>query len=234
VQRILVVEDNEQLRRQVVRLLTAEFDVVEAATIEEARRRLHSAEFDLVLLDGSLPDGDGFQLCAALQADARTRDLPVVMLTSRGGIEDKIMAFSLGADDFIAKPFEARELLARVRAKLSRAARRRQHEEVVVRGGLRLEVPFQRVTLDNARLDVTPLEFKLLLFLSRHELEVLARERILQEVWGGSTHVGGRTVDTHVSSLRRKIAGCGYEIVSIHGEGYSFRKSEAGPAQRSA
>ncbi len=220
--KILLVEDDEGLRKKVAELLSTEFKVSETGTLADAQKKVESETFDLILLDGMLPDGDGFRFCSSLRSNESTRDVPVIFLTSRSAVDDKVMAFSLGAEDYIVKPFEGRELKARVQARLERGRKQRERGEILVKGKISIDLGSQRVTVQDKALDLTPLEFKILLCFAHNEDRVLSREQLISKAWGDGVHIVDRTVDSHVSALRRKLGDSGWEIVAVTGSGYRF------------
>ena len=183
------------------------------------------------MLDIGLPDGDGHRLCARLQADERTRNVPVVFLSGSDQIRDKITAFSLGAEDYIEKPFDPAELRARIEARLTKVRARRELAHVLERPGLRLHVEELRAFGieggSSRRIDLTPNEFRVLHYLARFEGRVFTRKQILDAVWGDVV-VSERTVDSHICSLRRKL-GPGRDCVqSVRGLGYCFSARSGG------
>ena len=228
---VLAVEDCTETRNLIHRTLESEGALpVTVGSLAEARAWLEGHAPDLVVLDIQLPDGEGYSLCSELRADDRLQEVPILFLTSRQAIQDKLAAFSLGADDFLAKSFDPLELKARVKARLERGGQRSEAPEVVRRGPLCLRLGQYRAgwleSGSERDLELTPQEFRMLYTLARRETHVLSREQLREAVWG-QTVVGPRTVDTHMSNLRRKLAphqGC---IESVRGVGYRFRTPAA-------
>lgn len=224
--RILIVEDNLEVQQAIPKALGASCSFEFASTLKEAFERVDRSDFDLILLDVDLPDGEGFKLCAHLKQQERESDIPVIFLTGDSDIQDKVMAFSLGADDYILKPFDARELRARVFARLERSAKTKEKSSAFVKGDLCFALLSQRVTVSSEQgaleLPLTPLEFRLLLYFAQHEDHVLTRDQIISAVWGGNIHVLDRTIDSHISNLRKQIASSACAIKSVYGEGYRF------------
>jgi two-component system OmpR family response regulator len=228
--RILLVEDSKQGQLQVRGALEPEgLSLLCAGDAAEAFRILAGNEVDLILLDVSLPDMDGFRVCARLQADPATRDVPVLFLTAREDITGKLTAFSLGADDYLVKPFDPLELCARVKARLKKAGEREAQDRVLKRGPFVLSLDSQRArilegeTILNLRL--RPMEFKVLHYLMKREGDVVSRETLLHEIAKGDSEAFDRTVDSHVCSLRRKLHGYGFCIEAVYGEGYRFNSA---------
>lgn len=217
--------DDQEIIRAV---LGKQHGVFVAGSVEESERILARENIDLILLDIVLPDGDGFRYCATLQTKDETRQIPIIFLTVKNNVQDKVLGFSLGADDYISKPFDPIELRARVESRLKKNRERSERELVLQKGDVSFDIPRQRIQVQsNGRsqeVELTPLEFKLLLFFARHEGHVLSRGQLIAGVWGDHTHVIDRNVDTQVSGLRKKIAASVYSIQSVHGMGYRFDK----------
>jgi two-component system phosphate regulon response regulator PhoB len=227
--RILVVDDAQEYREMISAAVNPAHEVVCAGTLAEAGEVIRKSAFDMVLLDVLLPDGSGFEFCAKLQREPGLVDLPVIFLTVRSEVSDKVMGYSLGADDYIVKPFDPFELRAKIDAKLRKAGERRARETLIQKGRLKLNAALQKAFLQNGlspetRLKLTPYEFKLLFFMARHEDRVFSREEIIDAVWGSSAGVFDRAVDMHVSNLRKKLTESDYRIESVHGVGYRFGK----------
>jgi len=232
---ILLVEDDPDTRALVSGALRSSARIRTAATLDDAREAIADALPDLVLLDVELPDGDGFSFCSHLQADDRTRDVPVVFLTARDAVHDRIHGFTLGADDWIGKPFDPLELRARVEARLRRLAGRSERRDVLLRGPLRIHAGLFRVfRVDESgerEIALTPHEFRLLHHLALHEGRVFTRPQLLAAVWSDDVVVTERTVDAHVSNLRAKLGGERRFIEAVRGVGYRFVASPA-PGRR--
>jgi DNA-binding response OmpR family regulator len=217
---VLVVEDEPEIADAVVQRLRSEgYDarsVADGAAAVEQCRRLKP---DLVVLDLMLPGLDGLEVCRRIQAERR---VPVIMLTARDDETDLVVGLSVGADDYLAKPFSPRELMARIRAVLRRVAD--AADGVVLRhGGLELDLATRQVRLREAEVHLTPIEFDLLAHLLARPGVVFRREQLLVDVWGYAEGAGPRTVDSHVRALRRKL---GEDAVrTVHGVGYGLGAS---------
>jgi len=224
--RILLIEDSPEAQKLVTSCLGQAYDLVTASTCAEATSLIRSGQYDLILLDVMLPDGDGYQLCSLIQNNESTRDIPIIFLTAKDSLPNKVMGFSLGADDYVVKPFDPLELRARVEAKLRRMTRKKEASEIVQKGDIQVNIPFQRAyLLQNGQkkdLGLTPIEFRLLLYFVQRLDQVLTREQLLLAVWGDDIHVSDRSIDTHVSKLRKKLAPRSDYIQSIYGTGYVF------------
>jgi two-component system phosphate regulon response regulator PhoB len=194
-----------------------------AVDAASARRQIDAALPDLILLDWMLPDQSGVELARRLRAEARTRDLPIILLTARAEESDKLQGFDSGADDYMTKPFSPRELLARVRALLRRSAPEASQDPVEI-GGLRLEPDTFRVTAGEQTLKLGPTEFRLLHYLMRYPDRVLSRGKLLDGVWGDHVFIEERTVDVHIRRLRLALQPSGHErlIETVRGGGYRF------------
>ncbi|HEX4923945.1 MAG TPA: response regulator transcription factor [Bdellovibrionales bacterium] len=224
--RILLVEDSPEAQKLVTSCLGQAYDLVAASTCAEATSLIRNGQYDLILLDVMLPDGDGYQLCSLIQNNESTRDIPIIFLTAKDSLPNKVMGFSLGADDYIVKPFDPLELRARVEAKLRRISRKKEASEIIQKGDIQVNIPFQRAyLLENGQkrdLGLTPIEFRLLLYFVQRLDQVLTREQLLLAVWGDDIHVSDRSIDTHVSKLRKKLSPKSDYIQSIYGTGYVF------------
>ena len=223
---ILVVEDESAIAELIaINLRHAGFEVAVAADADTAQASIDRVLPELVLLDWMLPGQSGVQLARRWRADARTRDLPVIMLTARAEEADKITGLDAGADDYLTKPFSTKELLARIRAVLRRKAPEALDTAVEV-SGLRLDPATRRVTRrvedDLREVKIGPTEFRLLHFLMTHPERVHSRAQLLDRVWGDHVFIEERTVDVHVKRLREALApvSCSALIETVRGAGY--------------
>ena len=223
---VLVVEDESAIAELIsINLRHSGFEVTIAASADQAQSVVDRVLPDLVLLDWMLPGQSGLQLAKRWRADARTRELPIIMLTARMEEADKINGLDAGADDYLTKPFSTKELLARIRAVLRRKAPEALDTAVEV-AGLRLDPATRRVTrrvADEAReVKVGPTEFRLLHFLMTHPERVHSRAQLLDRVWGDHVFIEERTVDVHVKRLREALAPvhCSALIETVRGAGY--------------
>lgn len=225
--KILLVEDSKEIKQLVHVALSnnlAELDW--AQSIEEARKLFEENEYALVLLDIELPDGSGFTLCSEIQNSSQ--ETAIFFLTAHDELSEKVMGFSAGADDYITKPFEPLELQARVAAKLKKLQMAQFNADRLDWDGIEIDKSSQEVLIRNKEGQMTPveltsLEFKLLLYLANREGEVVEREKMLDEIWGEDVHVYSRSVDTHISKLRKKLENQSELIESVHGVGYKFK-----------
>ncbi|MEY4733297.1 MAG: Phosphate regulon transcriptional regulatory protein PhoB [Pseudomonadota bacterium] len=220
--RILIVEDEPAIAELIsVNLRHNGFQPVWAMDAESAQRELDDVLPDVILLDWMLPGESGLHLARRWRAVARTKAVPILMLTARGDEADRVAGLDAGADDYIVKPFSPRELLARIRAVL----RRRVPESaggVVKVGDLQLDADTYRVTWQDQPVKLGPTEFKLLQFLMRSPERVHSRGSLLDKVWGDHVYIEERTVDVHVKRLREALGQAGTMLETVRGAGYRF------------
>ncbi len=221
--RILVIEDEADIRQVLdYNLKSAGHEVVEASRGTEGLRLLREREPDLVLLDLMLPDMPGTEVCRTIKDNPATRTLPVVMLTARGEEIDRVVGFEIGADDYITKPFSVRELVLRIRAVLRRRELPAGEAASIEFGNLRIDRAAHRVWVDGEEVELTALEFKLLVTLYERRNRVQSRGALLDQVWGIETKISTRTVDAHVKRLREKMGNARDYIETVRGVGYRF------------
>lgn len=221
--RILCVEDNSEMILLLQSILKT-FSIDIARDLKEARQFLSKARYDLVTLDVSLPDGDGLEFLSELAALPELNSTPVFMLTAKDETAQKVSAFAVGADDYIVKPFEPNEFLARIENKLRKMSLQKKSFEDLSIGDLTILVPKQKVYLEDQGIKIpiqlTSLEFRLLFHLVQNQGKILSRQYLLKEVWGENMHVTDRTVDTHIGHLRKKMNPSRVQIQTVVGEGY--------------
>lgn len=224
--RVLLVEDSH-VTQSIVR--SALKDVCDLTTVDcmaAAIDIINKGEFDLIILDINLPDGDGFQVYEKIRAIERFKLTPILFLTARVELEDKVRGFALGADDYIVKPFDVTELRMRIASKLKNLEAREASADVFVHGPFEVKVGAQKIVLKTdgkeKNLNLTANQFKVLFYFLRNEDRVISREELLREVWGEGVNVSDRTVDTHVYAIRRQLGTYGTAITSVHGQGYKF------------
>ena len=229
--RVLVVEDESAIAELIaINLRHAGFEVDVAVDAAQAQAEVDRVLPDLVLLDWMLPGQSGVQLARRWRAEARTREMPVIMLTARAEEADKVAGLDAGADDYLTKPFSPKELLARIRAVLRRKAPEALDTAVEV-AGLRLDPATRRVTRrigDEPReIKVGPTEFRLLHFFMTHPERVHSRAQLLDRVWGDHVFIEERTVDVHVKRLREALAPvqCSALIETVRGAGYRLTQT---------
>jgi len=230
--RVLVVDDAADVQLLVRAALGRDFFITSALTAADAREALNQAQFDIILLDVTLPDGDGFKFCATLKNTGTIQDTPVIFLSGKSEVVDKVMGLSLGASDYVTKPFSPVELRARIEARLRDLNGEKKRDELYEKYDLKFFVALQRVTLffggKETELTLTPLEFKLLFHLAKNADQIFTRDQLIDAIWGSQTYVVDRTIDVHISNLRRKLAKSYSLIVAIHGTGYRFERRTEG------
>jgi two-component system phosphate regulon response regulator PhoB len=222
---ILVVEDEHVTQRLIaVNLERAGHRVRSASTVQEAEAAVREVLPDLVLLDWILPETTGVTFARQLRTDQRTKDIPIIMLTSRMNETDKVTGLEAGADDYITKPFSPRELLARVKAVMRRRAPQLA-DDVIDIAGLRIDPAARRISAGGREIELGATELRMLHFFMTHPNRVYSRAQLLDEVWGDHVFVEERTVDVHVRRLRQVLAPTGHDrlIETVRGMGYSFR-----------
>jgi DNA-binding response OmpR family regulator len=186
---------------------------------------------DLVLLDVMLPDADGFDICRRIRSDAKLRSVPVILLTAKGEEIDRILGLELGADDYVVKPFSPRELVARAKAVLRRKAPPTEDQEILRAGALCIDCSTHEVRIGDRSVELSALEFRLLLVLASHPRRIFSRNQLLDQAWGRDHFVTLRTVDVHIRRLREKMEddpGCPVYIQTVRGSGYRFCPHPAG------
>jgi two-component system phosphate regulon response regulator PhoB len=219
---ILVVEDEPAIQELIsYSLRQARHEVFCARSAEQALEIINNVLPDLVLLDWMLPGTSGVEFARVLRRSARTKSIPIIMLTARAEESDKVAGLEIGADDYITKPFSPRELLARIKAVL----RRRSPEaadDIVEIGGLRLDAATHRVTANESEVTLGPTEFRLLHFLMTHSERVHTRSQLLDQIWGDHVFVEDRTVDVHIRRLRKALESAGKDslVQTVRGSGY--------------
>ncbi|PUE42044.1 phosphate regulon transcriptional regulator PhoB [Limnohabitans sp. Hippo3] len=225
--RILIVEDEASIAELIsVNLRHNGFQPVWAMDAESAQRELDEILPDVILLDWMLPGESGLTLARRWRASARTKTVPILMLTARGDEADRVAGLDAGADDYIVKPFSPRELLARIRAVLRRRVPESAGGAVKI-GDLQLDADTYRVSWQDKPLKVGPTEFKLLQYMMRHPERVHTRGMLLDKVWGDHVYIEERTVDVHVKRLRESLGDAGSMIETVRGAGYRLTAAPA-------
>jgi len=222
--RILVVEDESAIAELIsINLRHAGYEVTIAGDADQALFEVDRVLPDLVVLDWMLPGQSGLALAKRWRSQARTRELPIIMLTARAEEADKISGLDAGADDYLVKPFSTNELLARIRAVLRRKAPEAL-DTVVEIGPLKIDPATRRVTRDDREVRIGPTEFRLLHFFMTHPERVHSRAQLLDRVWGDHVFIEERTVDVHVKRLREALdpVNCARMIETVRGAGYRF------------
>ena len=225
--KILIIEDEPDIRKNLEYNLSREgYSVLTAASIAEAEQLIYSNNLSLILLDLMLPDGSGLELCKKMKSDPDVQNLPIIILTAKDDEVDKVVGFEIGADDYVTKPFSVRELILRIKAVLKRGDNKKDIVEIDRQfGDLKIDIDSHEVYVDGDLVNLTALEFKLLIQLVDRRGRVQSREQLLADVWGYSAEVTTRTVDTHIKRLREKLGSMGKYVQTIRGVGYKFSRS---------
>lgn len=226
--KILIVDDEENICELVRLYIEKEgFDAIIANDGQEAVAKFNKEKPDLILLDIMLPIKDGWQVCREIRAQSK---VPIIMLTAKGETLDKVLGLELGADDYVVKPFEPKELIARIRAVLRRSADsvdEKADEDELSFDGLKINQSTYEVYIDDKKVEMPPKEFELLYFLAKNTNKVFTRDQLLDEIWGYEFFGDSRTVDVHIKRIREKLEGENrtWALKTVWGVGYKFEVS---------
>ena len=226
--KILIVDDEENICELVRLYIEKEgFDAIIANDGQEAVAKFNKEKPDLNLLDIMLPIKDGWQVCREIRAQSK---VPIIMLTAKGETFDKVLGLELGADDYVVKPFEPKELIARIRAVLRRSADsvdEKADEDELSFDGLKINQSTYEVYIDDKKVEMPPKEFELLYFLAKNTNKVFTRDQLLDEIWGYEFFGDSRTVDVHIKRIREKLEGENrtWALKTVWGVGYKFEVS---------
>jgi two-component system, OmpR family, phosphate regulon response regulator OmpR len=228
--RLLLIDDDLRLTSMVGDYLRRNgYEVDAAGSLAAGREALRARPYDALLLDLMLPDGDGLDLTRELRGDPKTRRLPLLMLTARGEPMDRIVGLEIGADDYLPKPFEPRELLARVKALLRRAQPEPAGDEILRYGRLEVDLGARQARLDGTPCDLTSHQFDLLVVLAQSPGRVLSRDRIMDALKGHPLEAFDRSIDVHISRIRAVIEDDPKNpkrVLTVRGAGYVFAKKQ--------
>jgi two-component system, OmpR family, response regulator len=233
--KVLVVEDDPVWGELIERALSRDFQISSADNVADAKKQFTVEDFDLVLLDIFLPDEQGFQFCEFVRKGTKNPQVPIIILSSKADFDLKVTGFTLGADDYVTKPFESLDLSLKAKASIRRsrlaaaAAQGNGGTAPVIRGALKIDIERQKVfakdgSQEEHEVEITAMEFRVLLFLARHPGRVFSRDEIMAQVYKDDVYVCDRNIDQIISRLRRKIGPCKDYIRSVYGSGYSFRE----------
>ncbi len=218
---IHIVEDEPDIRETLAYNLSQEgFKVSEFSDAESCLDKIQKKKPDLLILDLMLPGMSGLDLCKQIRADKSLQNLAIIMLTAKGEEVDRIIGFELGADDYVTKPFSVRELILRVKVILKKQNDAAENNELVEFGPIKLNLDAHEVLINDDEIILTALEFKLLKHLIQRRGRVQTRDQLLGDVWGYSSEITTRTVDTHIKRLREKLGTVGDYIQTVRGVGY--------------
>ncbi|HQL41599.1 MAG TPA: response regulator transcription factor [Candidatus Omnitrophota bacterium] len=223
-QKILIVEDDRNISKLVrYNLEKADLECLTCICGEEAFEILDQKPIDLIILDIMLPKMDGLSVCREIRNNERLKHIPIVILTAKGEEIDRVVGLELGADDYMVKPFSLRELVLRVKAILRRKKTVETKKDIVSIGDICVDIPRHKATVKDKEIELTAMEFKLLTVLMERRGRVQTRDTLLADVWGMSSEIYTRTIDTHVKRLRQKLGKAGKRIETIVGVGYKMR-----------
>lgn len=223
---IYILEDSEIDRRLYRSLLESEHKLFLDDRVSGLLERVNQFKPDLIILDLNLPDGDGLTACNLISTDPVLSSIPVFIVSANNTTETRMMGLGVGANDFLVKPFDSQELRLKIQNKLRRNKAIQLNSKQIQSRNFELNLDEQRAVINISgqknRLSLTGTEFRLLAYFLNNEEQVINRDRLLQNVWGADVHVTDRTVDTHVSALRKKCHPFGDCFQSVYGEGYRF------------
>ncbi len=225
--RILIVDDEPAIRDMVAfAVRKGDYEPVHAGDAQQAQEAIADRVPDLILLDWMLPGTSGIELARRWRRESLTREVPIIMLTARGEENDRVGGLEAGVDDYVVKPFSAREMLARIR-EVMRRSRDDDEDGSVVVGGLRIDGAAHRVFAGDEPVSIGPTEYRLLHFFMTHPDRVYTRSQLLDHVWGGSVYVEERTVDVHIRRLRKTLEPFSLDtmVQTVRGAGYRFSAS---------
>ncbi len=221
--RILVIDPSQEVQTAIKQAMEARYELTFASSLAEVQT---PDLYDLVLMESQLQGEDGYAICAKLKEKEDTGSIPVIFVSNQSLVADKIQAFNAGAEDYIVKPFDPLELVARIELRLKKRETTAELEPTIQNGDLNLSVPFQKATLqegDTERdLRLTPTEFRLLYFFIKNQGQVLSRNQLLSTIWSDEVHVLSRTIDKHISTLKKKLGPRANYIQSVHSKGYRY------------
>ncbi len=222
--KLLIVDDEANIRELIKKYALFEgHEVIDAVNGLDAIEKCQKNDFDLIVMDVMMPELDGF---SAVKEIRKMKNIPIIMLSARGEEYDRLHGFDLGIDDYVVKPFSPKELMMRINAIMNRynfSVNIVQNNEYVC-GELRVDLDARIVSIDGVKIEMTPKEYDLLIYLIRNENVVVRREELLSKIWGYNFFGDDRTLDTHMKLLRRKLGSYGKNIVTLRGVGYRFDK----------
>jgi DNA-binding response OmpR family regulator len=220
--KVLIVDDDSENLHLVADMIRSEFQPLTAQNGREGLAVAVREQPDLILLDVNMPEMDGFEACKKLREQPGTRQIPIIMLTTASSLDSRVKGLDLGADDYITKPFQIRELLARIHARLRRHETDRKAESTLELGNLKLDSKSAQVWVNGDPVKLTRIELELLRYFMEHPNTVIDRQKLLGDLWPDAVVIN-RTVDTHVANLRKKIRGFSYPLETIYGSGYILK-----------
>ncbi|OFZ18306.1 MAG: hypothetical protein A2X94_13155 [Bdellovibrionales bacterium GWB1_55_8] len=220
--KILLVDDDTENLALIAQMLQPHYQAIQASSGREGIQLAVREQPDAILLDVNMPEMDGFEVCKKLREQPATRSIPILMLTTVTGLDSRVKGLDIGADDYIGKPFQSRELLARINARLRRQEMDRQTDGAIQMGNLILDPKSFAVKVADREVHLTRIEFEILRYFMERPNQVIDRNKLLGDLWPDAV-VTNRTVDTHVANLRKKIRGFNCPIDTIYGAGYILK-----------
>lgn len=221
--KILVIDDDTFFQTLISEILADTYIVHFSDDLKMSHESILQCDYDLFIVDITLPDGSGLDLCSFIKYQSLTKDKPIIIVSGKSEIEEKLKGFDFGADDYITKPFHPKELLARISVRLKNNQIQSEGHRYIRLGEAKIDLAKQRLIDQQGKfIELTQVEFKLLVFFAKNEDCILTRSQILEEVWTENLSIFERVVDTHISHLRKKVRALGINIKAVHGVGYCF------------
>jgi len=221
--KILAIDDHEDILLLLKAVLAGRYEFIPISKLEYGIDEIAKHHPDLVILDIDMPDRNGFELCNDIRNHTKIKHIPIVMLTAKKDMNASVMAYKLGADDFISKPFENEHLLAVIESKLKRFFETRQEELVFFLGNLHININKNQAKVNDKFLELTLKEFQILAYMAKHKSSIISRESLISHVWGHDAKVSDRAVDNHVTNIRRKLRPSNISINAEYGKGYKIQ-----------
>jgi len=226
-EKILIVEDEKNIAKLIrYNLERSDYDCTTAKSGEDAVSIIKKQAFDLMILDIMLPGIDGLEVCRKIKEDPGLKNIPIIILTAKGEEVDRVVGLELGADDYIVKPFSPRELILRIKAILKRGKALGAKKDLITIGDISVDIPKHKVMVKNKDIELTRMEFKLLVTLMERSGRLQDRDRLLNDVWNIDSMISTRTIDTHIKKLREKLGRSGRMIETVRGMGYKFKEDD--------
>ncbi len=222
--KIFIIEDNRETRKFLETVLSKEFEVHSSENAMTGIEHVKKHPPDLIIMDVLLPNLDGFEACTILKNEDKTRNIPIIFLSAKNTSSDAAQGLDLGAEDYMGKPFDYKELISRIRARLREKSNWRSQPKVIQSGDIRLNIDTRDVYFHNRHIDLTQTEFDLLKFFVQHNGKTVTRDDIINYIWkDGKSSSQKRTIDVHIRSLRKKITSLTRDIRSVYGKGYKYQ-----------
>ena len=222
--KVLLIEDSADLQQAMLDYFSADYSITSVNEAEAAIRLINEEHYDLVILDLGLPRMDGHKLCAHIRSQEKTKETPIIIVSGRADVSDKLLSFSIGANDFLSKPADFRELKARIQIQLNIAAAKKS--DSYTRGPFLIDTSKNEISVNNSKgkttLNLSPQEFKLCCFLADRLEVVITRSQLMTEIWGANRIVSTRSVDVTICKLRKKMLEHGIHLHTIRGLGYKL------------